>query len=286
MYMDIIKIVFVGILGLLLGSFVNAWVWRLSQQIDEEGQPKKLTAKQKKALSIATARSMCPHCKHTLQAIDLVPVFSWLALRGKCRYCHKPISKQYPVVELITAAVFAISAYYWVFGETWQYVGFATWLAVLVGLVALAIYDIKYGLLPDKINYKMYAIAAAGLVIQFVVGRPLSDWTQVLSSLLICSGIFWVIYQVSKGTWIGGGDVKLGFLLGLVIVSTADSLLMLFIASLLATCVTLPLMYVKRLNIKTRVPFGPFLIAATYIAVLFGQSIIDWYQSFILSIIV
>ncbi|MBP7834828.1 prepilin peptidase [Candidatus Saccharibacteria bacterium] len=279
---NIIQIVILVLLGLIIGSFINAWVWRLSKQIDENGEPKKLTAKQKKDLSIVTARSMCPDCKHELGVLDLVPVFSWLILGGKCRYCKKPISKQYPTVELITAILFGLSAYFWVFTYSWQYVALVTWLACLVGLVALAVYDIKHLLLPDRIMFIMYGIAGLGLIAQFIFGRPLSDIKNVVSSVLICGGIFWVIYQVSKGKWIGGGDVKLGFLLGLLIAVPMLSFLMLFLASFLATIVSMPLLLSKKLNRSTKIPFGPFLIASTIITVLYGQHLLDWYTNLII----
>src|SRR3954465_436221 len=96
------------VLGLCLGSFVNALVWRLHEQ--EEGGSKKAAAKK---LSIIKGRSMCPHCKHALKPIDLIPVISWLSLRGKCRYCSKPISIQYPIVELSTALLFVVSYIWW-----------------------------------------------------------------------------------------------------------------------------------------------------------------------------
>ncbi len=272
------------LLGLILGSFINAWVWRLSKQIDDEGEPKKLTAKQKKELSIVTARSMCPNCKHELAVLDLIPIFSWIFLVGKCRYCKKPISKQYPAVELTTAILFGLSYYFWVFNYNWQYVAFATWLACLVGLVALAVYDIKFMLLPDRIMYIMYGIAGFGLVMQFSIGRPLADIKNVIISVLICGGIFWLLYQLSKGKWIGGGDVKLGFLLGLLVATPMLSFLMLFLASLLATVVAIPLLVSKKIKRNAHIPFGPFLIASTIITVLYGQHLLDWYTNIIIGI--
>src|SRR5436190_6666628 len=91
-----------AVLGLILGSFVNALVWRIHQQ--ELG---------KKNLPIVNGRSQCPHCHHVLAAKDLVPLFSWLYLRGKCRYCHQPISPMYPITELAMAAIFIILYAYW-----------------------------------------------------------------------------------------------------------------------------------------------------------------------------
>src|SRR3989344_8576881 len=133
-------------LGLILGSFVNALVWR--------------TYKKK---AILKGRSQCVHCGHQLAPADLVPVLSWLVLGSRCRYCKKNISVQYPLVELGTAAVFAMSYVLWpvdLVGGQW--VLFTTWLAVSVGLLALAVYDLRFMLLPNKILYWAAAAAAIG----------------------------------------------------------------------------------------------------------------------------
>lgn len=274
-------IVIVGFLGLVFGSFINALVWRLSQVLDKNGDPKKLSAKKKKELSIVSARSMCPSCKHQLSAPDLVPVFSWLFLKGKCRYCKKPISAQYPLVELITAGLFALSAYAWNFDQTWMVASFITWLICLVGLVALAVYDAKTMLLPDKIIFKLYLVAIAGLIIEFLLGRPPADILQIAGSVFVSGGIFYILYQVSQGKWLGGGDVKLGLLIGLLLPNALQGALMLFLASILGTITSIFLSVNKKIERSTKIAFGPFLIASTIIVVLYGQSIIDWYLNII-----
>ena len=278
---DLTKIVIFGFLGLVFGSFINALVWRLSQVLDKNGDPKKLSAKKKKELSIVSARSMCPSCKHQLSAPDLVPVFSWLFLKGKCRYCKKPISAQYPLVELITAGLFALSAYAWNFDQTWMVASFITWLICLVGLVALAVYDAKTMLLPDKIIFKLYLVAIAGLIIEFLLGRPPADILQIAGSVFVSGGIFYILYQVSQGKWLGGGDVKLGLLIGLLLPNALQGALMLFLASILGTITSIFLSVNKKIERSTKIAFGPFLIASTIIVVLYGQSIIDWYLNII-----
>src|SRR5262245_33007691 len=126
------------LLGLCLGSFVNALVWRIHE------------AHKGNKISIFTGRSQCPHCHHQLAAKDLVPVLSWLIIRGRCRYCGQPISKQYPLVELAMVAVFIVSYAYWPGGfyGTGAWVLLISWMAVSVGLLALLIYDLKWMLLP------------------------------------------------------------------------------------------------------------------------------------------
>jgi len=270
--------------GLIFGSFVNALVWRLHEQAElaeKKGKRSKKAELQK--LSILRGRSMCPECHHELAAKDLVPVFSWLFLRGKCRYCSKPISWQYPVVELVVAALFVISYVAW--PKELHGLGLVElyfFLAFIVGFVALAVYDLKWFLLPDKIVFPFVGLAVAELLVSLIffhAGRP-AFWASVWG-VLIASGIFFVLYQVSRGTWIGGGDVKLGLVLGILVGGPLNSLMLLFIASLLGTLVSLPMLMLGRAGRKTLIPFGPFLIAATIIVVLFGSHFIDWLNAFI-----
>src|SRR5579884_1106389 len=122
-----------GWFGLCLGSFVNALVWRVHEEKDW-----------------VKDRSQCPNCGHRLVAADLVPVLSWIALRGRCRYCKKPISAQYPLVELVGGLIFALSYVYWPGGlhTAGAYVLFISWLVTSVGLLALTVYDARWMLLP------------------------------------------------------------------------------------------------------------------------------------------
>lgn len=267
------------IAGLALGSFVNALVWRLRQQLDNNGDPKKLISKEKSDLSISKGRSMCPDCKHTLGAKDLVPVFSWLLLKGKCRYCKKSISVQYPLVELLVAGLFVLSYFVWPanLDTAWQVILFVNWLIAVVGLVALAIYDIKWMILPDRILKVLAVVTIIATILTFVLGRPIYDFANILVSVAIGGGIFYVLHQVSKGKWIGGGDVKLGLYLGLLLANPKLAFLYIFVASILGTLYALPLLSIKKASKNAHIPFGPFLIAGAMITMLWGRQIIDWY---------
>lgn len=265
------------LLGLCFGSFVNALVWRVHVQSGSK------SGKHKEKYSIARGRSMCPNCEHELAAKDLIPVFSWLLQEGKCRYCKKAISWQYPLVEIVAALLFVGSYIFWPYLiESWDYVAFASWLIVLVGLLALLVYDLRWMLLPNRILFPLYFV---GFV--YVVSRALSDRSiEVIRDgalgAIIGGGIFYILFQVSKGRWIGGGDVKIGFLLGALCGSGPLALLMLFIASLFGTLYSLPLMAMKQASRASKIPFGPFLIASTIVVVLFGQNIVDWYIEYFL----
>src|SRR4051794_36510302 len=128
--------IIVGLFGLMVGSFVNALVWRLHEQGAGEEEPVK-SAYSGETLSITRGRSICPHCGHQLGVKDLVPLFSWLWLRGKCRYCRGTISWQYPIVELLTVLLFAWSAIILAPQGNIAWVGFIGWLVILTGLIAL-----------------------------------------------------------------------------------------------------------------------------------------------------
>lgn len=269
------------ILGLAFGSFVNALVWRLYQQ----NLPRKKRAAADNELSIAKGRSMCPNCKHTLAWHDLIPVLSWLSLRGRCRYCSRPISWQYPLVEVLTAAIFVISYVLWPqeLASTVPMALFALWLAALVGFAALIVYDIRWMLLPNKIVFPLIGLGVLTVLIRAIdSGDVLGTVLAGLGGLAVAGGIFYVVFQVSGGTWIGGGDVKLGFALGLLLGSPALAFLMLFGASLLGLVVAVPGVVTKKSKLTSKLPFGPFLIVSTVIVMLVGQQIIDWYLSGVL----
>ncbi len=261
----VLAVIFIAWFGLAFGSFLNAMVWRIHKKKDW-----------------VKGRSECDYCKHKLSALDLMPLFSWLFLRGKCRYCKKPLSVLHPVVELATAAVFVTSYCFWPGGvhSTGDWVLFITWLATAVGLMALLVYDARWMLLPNKIIYPVFFIAALGRVIYIIGYAPdkphaLLEWGL---GLLVASGIFWALFVVSSGKWIGFGDVRLGFITGTVLASPGKSFLMIFLGSILGTLYILPSIIKGKAKVDTKLPFGPFLIAATYFSLLFGQNVIDWYN--------
>ncbi len=273
------------VVGLCLGSFVNALVWRVHEQAAEASK-KKPDKKHLGRLSIAHGRSMCPYCRHELGGKDLVPVLSWLVLKGRCRYCGKAISAQYPLVELATTALFVASYLWWPneFGGT-QDILFVLWLLLLVGLLALAIYDLRWRLLPSRLIYPLSLIAVLQAVITIsAAARPLTALLNCVLAVAIGGGIFYFIFQVSKGKWIGGGDVRLGFLLGLVAGTPARSFLIIYLAALLGTLVSVPLLLTKRAQRNSTIPFGPFLILAAVIAQLFGHNILSWYHTTFLGV--
>jgi prepilin signal peptidase PulO-like enzyme (type II secretory pathway) len=143
--------------------------------------------------------------------------------------------------------------------------------------MALAVYDLCWYLLPDRIVFPLILLAVVEVLL---VAAEASDWHVVLNAILgalAIAGTFWLLFQVSAGKWIGGGDVKLAVVLGLLAGTPLRALLVLFFSSIIGTVCSIPILLRGKKAMKVQVPFGPFLLAATAVVVLFGTDIIDWY---------
>ncbi len=252
------------LLGLCFGSFVNALVWRL-----------------RKKRNFVSERSECTHCHHILAWYDLVPIVSWALLRGRCRYCHKPIDDS-PVTELGVAVVFGLSYFVWPFG--FSVVGItllALWLLAVVLLAALFLYDLRWMLLPNKLVFPLIAVGVLWFItyyVGFASAAPIKIFQEAVLGLASVAGLYGLLYAVSKGAWVGFGDVKLGVFMGLVL-GWQRGLLAVVLANIIAFLLVLPGLLAGKIKRTARIPFGPFLIAATVIAFLFGQQILSWYLS-------
>lgn len=275
------------LLGLAFGSFVNALVYRLSladDEIDnvEKSIPRKKLTKDE--LSISKGRSVCISCGHQLEVRDLVPVLSWLSLKGRCRHCGVAISWQYPAVELITALIFVISFIFWPsdLADTSDYAVFGLWLVMSVGLVAMAVYDIRWMLIPDRILKPIMLLSVASVVLQAVSA---DDSAQIVRSsalgLILVGGFFLCLYYGSRGKWIGGGDVKLLFFMSFYL-GAPDIFVTLAIAFYGAFLIILPLILFGYISRKQRIAFGPFLIAGFIAGALFADQIIELYNELFL----
>lgn len=270
-----------GLLGLCLGSFANALVWRLHAQEEVMASKPKGVGKKLKQLSIVRGRSMCMHCQHELAPKDLIPVVSWVLLRGKCRYCKHKIDDS-PIVELVLPVLFIISYLAWPYSTNgWsagELVMFGTWLAILTGLVALAFYDAKWYLLPDRIVAPVTILAALLVIAQAAAYDDGMVLVDALAGAATIAGIFFGLWFISNERWIGGGDVKLAPALGLLAGGPFLALFLIFLAAVLGTLAALPLLAAKNYTAKSMVPFGPFLILAAIIIFLWGGNVLDWYM--------
>jgi prepilin signal peptidase PulO-like enzyme (type II secretory pathway) len=280
--MELMIVVILGLFGLVFGSFVNALVWRLHEQEILREKKKTPTKAQLEKFSMMHGRSMCSNCHHELAAKDLVPVLSWLYLRGKCRYCHKPIQDP-PLIEVATGALFALSYAAWPLPL--HGVGLfelIVWLAFVVMFVALTLYDLKWFLLPDKIVYPLILLAALEVIVVAVANKDAGGLLNAALGGIIISGIFYALFQLSGGAWIGGGDVKLAVVLGLLAATPLKALLVMFLSSVIGTICSIPILLKGKKGLQAKVPYGPFLLAATVVVVLWGQQFIDWYTTTLL----
>lgn len=278
-----------GLFGLILGSYAAATVWRLRarQLVEDKKAGEKVDAKEYKKLLPLTKettrsdRSRCLHCGHTLAWYDMVPLVSWLSLGGKCRYCRKSIGSFEPLVELGMAALFVISYLVWPLSlDTALGVAqFVLWLMALVMLTILFIYDMRWFLLPDRMMYPL--IVASGLFALLSVLAAANAVTALMTlavAIIILSGLYYLLWVVSKGQWIGFGDVKLGLALALLLGDWQLAFIALFSANLLGCLLVIPGMMAGKISRSTRIPFGPLLIAGAAIAFFAGQPIIQWYM--------
>jgi leader peptidase (prepilin peptidase)/N-methyltransferase len=242
------------IFGLIIGSFLNAVIFRLGE---EE--------------SFVAGRSKCPHCHHELGVLDLIPVFSFIFLRGHCRYCHKPISWQYPIVELITGIVFVLLAYN-LQPRTYN-LEFGVQLVLASFLIVIAVFDLKHYLILDKVVFPALAIVTIYNIYagQFVWG---------IMGALVVAGFFAAQYFLSQGRWIGFGDVKLGLLLGSM-VGFKLGVVMLMLAYFSGALVGVTLILMKKKKLGSELPFGVFLSISAIIMMLYGDKITNWYLGLI-----
>lgn len=290
MYDSLFIGIILAVFGAILGSFATASVWRLRARqlvIDDKNGERVDKAELKRIKPLVDDafgkkdRSRCLHCGYELKWFDMIPVLSWLALRGKCRQCHKKIGWLEFLTEVGLAAFFVLSYIFWPGGVATglQIAHFSLWLVAGVVLAMLFAYDLKWYLLPDVLTF-ILAIIGLGIVgvtaaeNQNIVGTLFS----ALVSLGILSGIYAILHLVSKGNWVGLGDVKLGVGLALILVDWQLALMALLLANLIGCLVVIPLMASKKLKRNSHVPFGPMLIAGTVLAWFIGWGIYDWYM--------
>lgn len=246
-----------GALGLIIGSFLNVVILRHG----ERG---------------IGGRSACMSCQRTLTWLDLIPVVSWVALRGKCRTCKALISAQYPLVEASTAILFAIIG--GAFFHNSIGVGFTMsahslviflYLTIVALLIAIAVYDLHHMIIPDEWAFLFAAIALVTSLFTIAPGQTI---LLVILAGPIAAFPLYALWFVSGGKWMGLGDPKLalgiGWLLGI-----ENGLVAVFLAfvigAIIAVCVLIPLSRLlsanEQITIKSEVPFGPFLVASTLV---------------------
>lgn len=265
-----------ALLGLIVGSFLNVLVWRLPKMLAREwraqahevlGFPAEAAGP---TYNLIHPNSCCPHCEQPIRPWNNIPLLSYLLLGGRCAHCKGTISARYPFTELACGVLSALVA--WHFGFGWQAaaVMLLTW-----GLLAMSLIDADHQLLPDVLVLPLLWL---GLIVNnFVLLVPLSDavWGAVVGYMSLWS-VFWLFKLITGKDGMGHGDFKLLALLGAwggwqIVPMT------LFVASLVGVFAGLTLMRLRKAQVSTPMPFGPYLAIAGWIALLWGGQITDFY---------
>lgn len=285
---EILIYIILVVLGLMFGSFAGASVWRLrAYQLRSDkkaGEPvDKTEYKQLLPLTkarVSTDRSRCLHCQHPLAWYDLLPLVSWVSLRGKCRYCRTKIGWFEPMIELGLAAFFLVSYLVWPvpLDSALMIAQFCVWLIAGVLLAILFAYDLKWFLLPNQIVFPLIGLGVVYAGLGLASGPlTVAAFGTLAGAVALLSGLYYLLWAVSKGQWIGFGDVKLGLGLALFAADWQLAFIALFAANLIGCLLVIPGMIAGKVTRTTRIPFGPLLILGTVLAVLWGPSLVRAY---------
>ena len=243
---------FVFIFGLAIGSFLNVVIYWLD-----------------KKKSFLKGRSACPYCRQKIAWYDNVPLLSFLLLGGRCRHCRKNISRQYPLVELATGAIFVLL--FRRFGLSPQ---FSVFLLFSCFLLVIFVYDLKHYLILDKVVIPAMVLA---FFASWYLGLGLGN---MISGALIGGGFFGLQFFLSQGKWVGDGDIRLGALMGLML-GWQLLLVALFLAYLIGAVFGLILIALNKKQMSSPIPFGPFLAFATFIVFIYGRALLEWYLNLV-----
>lgn len=249
-------IFYVFIFGLIIGSFINCLIYRLNKDVSLWG------------------RSFCPKCKKQISWHDNIPIISFMLLKGRCRHCKNKISYQYPIVELITgilfAAVYIVNFQFLVF-DNLTVIKFTRDLLLVFFMIVIFIYDLKWYLILDIIT-----IPASILFFIFNVILGF-NWFSLIILGIIGASFFLAQFLISRGMWIGGGDIRLGFLLGISLGRLDYLILAIVLGYFIGSIVGIGLIIANKKKWSSKIPLGIFLSTSTIITLLYGDFIINWY---------
>ncbi|GAA4853453.1 A24 family peptidase [Luteimonas vadosa] len=266
-------------LGLLVGSFLNVVILRLPKRMEWQwkrdsremlGEPDLYDPPPP---GVVVERSHCPHCQRQLSWYENIPVLSWLALRGKCRTCHAPISVQYPAVELLTMLL--VLACVWRFGFGWQ--GFGASLLTCF-LVALAGIDLRTQLLPDSLTLPLMWLGLIAAIENLYIG-PKAALLGAIAGYVSLWSVWWVFKQLTGKEGMGHGDFKLLAALGAW--CGLNGILPTILLSSVVGAILGSILLARQGNDRaTPIPFGPYLAIAGWIVFMWGGDLLGWYIEF------
>ena len=288
--MDIALVIAGGFLGIVLGSFAGAQVWRLRarQLVADKKMGEKVDTKELARLKpllgkkLQDDRSQCLSCGHTLRWYDLLPIVSWISLRGKCRYCTQPIGWTEFLLELTLGLTFALSVLLWPASlfEPLELIKLGLWLVALVALAINFVYDARWMLLVPALNWLLIGCGIVFSIITVLQSPDVMSATwSLLGAVLILGGLYAMLWVVSRGRWVGDGDMYIGTGLALFLGDWKLAFVALFMANVIGTLVVAPGLLSGKLARGSQVPFGPLLIIGGVLTWFLGDAIINWYQS-------
>lgn len=254
--MNIMLIIFSAIIGLIIGSFLNCLAWRLYKDETIMG------------------RSYCPSCRHQLNWYDNIPLLSFILLQGKCRHCKKKISWQYPIVEFVTALLFALSFASISSSNDIAFLLARDWL-LISSLVLVFIYDLRWQLVPMLLVWPLIAMI---IIFNLLLGFP---WQELVMFGVLGALFFLIQYIATKGRGLGEGDIWLGLLIGISFPRFDLLALSLILAYFVGAIVSVILLINGKKELKSKVALGPFLAFGAIITLIYGTSIINWYLGLI-----
>jgi leader peptidase (prepilin peptidase)/N-methyltransferase len=272
-------IILAGVLGLLVGSFLNVVILRLPERMAAgwRQEARDVLELEDDAAplppGIVREPSHCPQCKHRLAASDNIPLFSWLLLRGRCRYCKAPISIQYPLVELLSAILSAIVV--WKFGPTWVALAglVFTWT-----LIALAGIDFRTQLLPDQLTFPLLWLGLLLSLLPMFVAAP-SAIIGAAAGYLSLWSVYWLFKLLTGKEGMGYGDFKLLAALG-AWMGPVSLLPIILLSSLIGALIGGTLIALRRHQRERPMPFGPFIAAAGWVWLVAGDGLLQGYMQF------
>ena len=271
------------ILSLVIGSFLNVVIYRLPKMMENEWQqeyqqyfaPDDTSAAAAATFNLAVPRSACPHCHAPVQARDNIPLLSWLWLKGKCRHCSVPISARYPVVELLTAVLSATVAWQFGFGVLAAVVIITTWL-----LIALTFIDIDKMLLPDQLTLPLLWLALLFSLSDSALVNAEQAIVGAAAGYLSLWSVYWLFKLLTGKEGMGYGDFKLLAVFG-ALLGWQQLPLIILLSSCVGAVTGIILLSVQGKDKTTPIPFGPYIAAAGWIALLWGEQLTNAYLRYL-----
>lgn len=258
--MEIFISIYTFIIGIIFGSFFNVCIYRIPEK-----------------QSISNPPSHCPNCNTRLKPMDLVPIFSYLLSGRKCRYCKEKISSRYAIVELLTGILFLI-----VFNKFYLDISTVYYLVLTSILIIITFIDIDHYIIPDG----LLIIGSIFAIVFNIIFKIITIKESLLGAIICGGGVLAIVYLIEfivKKEVMGGGDIKLFAMIGLFLGiknSLLSALISVYVGAVFGI-IMITYSKIKKSEFNSMIPYGPFISIATFIVMLYGDNIINWYMNFI-----